>query len=389
MARKAASGTGTIRKKTITRNGKEYTYWEGRYTEGVNPGTGKQIQRSVTGKTQKEVAQKLKAVTASLDSGTYIAPQKMTVGEWLDIWAKDYLGNVKVSTSAAYRSNISLYIKPAIGYIKLSDLHPHVVQTFINGIDRSPATVQLAHRTLHRALCVAARLGYIAKNPADNCILPRQTSQEIKPLNDSQVKLFLSAINGTPYETLYRLALFTGLRQSELLGLTWDCVDFRKGTILVDKQLLLKEYRKENSIFTSPKSGKCRTVSPAPLVMDALRVHKRRMAEIQLAAGGMWNNTNNLLFTNEFGSPLEHWTIKRNFKSILDSIGLNGVRFHDLRHTYAVNAIRAGDDIKTIQGNLGHSSAAFTLDRYGHFTEQMREDSAARMNKFMKAALNL
>ena len=104
MARKAAAGTGTIRKKTVTRSGKEYTYWEARYTAGRDPGTGKQIQRSITGKTQKEVAQKLKAATASIDSGTYTAPGKMTVGQWLDIWTADYLGGVKPRTSDSYKS---------------------------------------------------------------------------------------------------------------------------------------------------------------------------------------------------------------------------------------------------------------------------------------------
>lgn len=89
-----AAGAGTIRKKTVLRNGKEYTYWEARYTEGFDPGTGKQIQRSVSGKTQKEVAQKLKAATAAIDAGTYTAPSKMTVGEWLDIWSADYLDSV-------------------------------------------------------------------------------------------------------------------------------------------------------------------------------------------------------------------------------------------------------------------------------------------------------
>ena len=102
MGRRAAAGTGTIRKKTVTRSGKQYTYWEARYTEGVDPGTGKQIQRSITGKTQREVAEKLKAATASIDANTYTAPCKMTVGEWLEVWAADYLGGVKPFTVASY-----------------------------------------------------------------------------------------------------------------------------------------------------------------------------------------------------------------------------------------------------------------------------------------------
>lgn len=99
-SKKNAAGCGSIRKKTIKRNGKEYPYWEARYTVGFDPGTGKQIQKSVTGKSQKEVAQKLKELTAALDAGTYIAPSKMTVSQWLDTWQAEYLANVSPPRSA-------------------------------------------------------------------------------------------------------------------------------------------------------------------------------------------------------------------------------------------------------------------------------------------------
>ena len=140
MARKAASGTGTIRKKAVTRNGREYT-WEARFTEGVDPGTGNQIQRSISGKTQKEVAQKLKAATAALDAGTYAAPSKMTVGEWLDVWARDYLGGVKPFTVASYDGQIKNHIKPALGAVKLEALNAHTIQGFYNRLEIGRAHV--------------------------------------------------------------------------------------------------------------------------------------------------------------------------------------------------------------------------------------------------------
>ena len=118
MARKAAAGTGTIRKKTITRNGKSYEYWEARYTQGYDPGTGKQIQRSITGKTQKEVAQKLKAATAAIDAGTYTVPSRMAVGQWLDIWTSEYLGAVKPRTIDLYKGVVKSRIKPGLGAVK-------------------------------------------------------------------------------------------------------------------------------------------------------------------------------------------------------------------------------------------------------------------------------
>jgi integrase len=181
MARKAASGSGTIRKKTVTRNGKEYTFWEARYTAGYDPGTGKQIQRSISGKTQKEVALKLKAATAALDTGTYTAPSKMTVGEWMDIWAKDYLGGVKPYTVASYKGTIKNHIKPALGASRLESLNAHTIQSFYNslGSERdgkpalSPKTVKNIHGVLHKALQQAVMIGYIRFNPSDACTLPR------------------------------------------------------------------------------------------------------------------------------------------------------------------------------------------------------------------------
>ena len=140
MARKsntrAAQGSGTIRKKTVTRKGQQYTYWEGRVTIGHDPGTGKQIQKSFTGKTQKEVREKIQAAAVAVNDGTYQEPSKMTVGEWLDIWQKDYLGGVKPFTVQTYSKSVRVHIKPALGAIKLEALTVHRVQGFINDLGK-------------------------------------------------------------------------------------------------------------------------------------------------------------------------------------------------------------------------------------------------------------
>lgn len=388
MAKKSAKGGGTIRKKTVTRSGKEYTYWEARLTVGKDPGTGKQLQRSFTGKTQKEVREKMQAAAVEVNQGTYTAPQRMTVGQWLDIWQRDYLGGVKPATVTVYTGNIKNHIKPTLGAVQLDQLHPHAVQGFVNGLELSPASVRLAYKVLHMALEKAVELNYIPRNPATRCHLPRLEQKEIHPLDDQQVGALLAAAKGHDLEHLVNVALFTGLRQSELLGLTWDAVDLQRGTINVNKQLARSVHRAQG-LFISPKSGKGRIITAAPTAIRALKAQKRRQAEMQLRAGPMWDNAHGLVFTSELGSPLDQRSIESKFDSIASAAGLKGVRFHDTRHTYAVNAIRAGDDIKTIQGNLGHATAAFTLDRYGHFTERMRQDSAARMEHFIKDVLNL
>ena len=388
MAKRAAQGAGTIRKKTVIRKGKEYTYWEARITTGRDPGTGKQVQRSFTGKTQKEVREKMQAAAVAVNTGSYVTPQKMTVGQWLDTWAADYLGSAKPATVTIYKNNIKNHIKPALGAVGLSDLRPHMVQQFINGMGLSPASVRLAYKVLHMALEKAVNLEYIPKNPAAGSELPKLEQKEIHPLDDQQVKALLNASRGGDSEHLITVALFTGCRLSELLGLTWEAVDYKQGTITISKQLARPEHRGATP-FISPKNGKPRTITPAASVIDTLRRQQRRQIEQQLKAGPLWDNPHHVVFSTETGEPLDQWKAEKAFSAVVEAAGLSGIRFHDLRHTYAVNAIRAGDDIKTIQGNLGHASAAFTLDRYGHFTERMKQDSAARMDGFMKSVLNL
>lgn len=388
MARKNAKGSGTIRKKTVTRSGKEYTYWEARITTGRDPGTGRQIQRSFTGKTQKEVREKMQAAAVEVNQGTYTVPQKMTVGQWLDVWVSDYLGGVKPSTVDIYTGNIKNHIKPALGAIRLDQLHPHNVQGFINSLELSPASVRLAYRILHMALEKAVELDYIPRNPAAKCELPRLEQKEIHPLDDREVTALLRAAKGTEIESIITVALFTGMRLSELLGLTWDVVDFQHSTITISKQLTRPEHRAAG-LFASPKSGKARTITAAPYALRAVKAQKRRQSEMQLKAGPLWDNPYGLIFTTALGGPLHQQYVDRHFSTVAAAAGLEGARFHDTRHTYAVNALRAGDDIKSVQGNLGHATAAFTLDRYGHFTEAMQQASAARMEGFIKDVLSL
>lgn len=393
---RSAAGSGTIRKKTVIRNGKEYTYWEARYTEGFDPGTGKQIQRSVTGKTQKEVAQKLKLATTAIDSGTYIAPSKLTVGEWLDIWQQDYLGGVKPRTVDSYCTTVEAHLKPAFGAIKLEVLPTHEIQRFYNSLQKeqgdkpplSPKTIHNIHGVLHKALQQAVELGYIHINPATACKLPRVEKPEIQPLDAEAIEKLLDVIKGHAYEFVYIVTLFTGMREGEVLGLTWDCVDFDKGTITINKQIQKERRGTGQYHLVSPKNGKGRRITPAPSVMSILKIQRRRQLEWRMKAGPIWEDTG-LVFTNELGYNLSAQTVYLHFKKLAAEAGYPNTRFHDLRHSYAVAALQSGDDIKTVQENLGHHTAAFTLDVYGHVTEQMKQDSADRMERFIQGVSNL
>jgi integrase len=174
------------------------------------------------------------------------------------------------------------------------------------------------------------------------------------------------------------------MREGEVLGLMWDCVDLNKGTITVNKQL--QKVRGSNGEYTlaPTKNSKGRTISLAPSVTNILHKIKREQLEKRLRYGECWADSG-FVFTDEMGEHLKHQTVYLDFKKVVESIGSPGTRFHDLRHSYAVAAIKSGDDIKTVQENLGHATAAFTLDVYGHVTEKMKQDSAARMEQFIKA----
>ena len=396
---RAANGSGSIRKREVTRNGKPYTYWEGRVTVDIDPITGKQVQRTITGKTQKEVSQKMREIAVEVDQKTYKAPCKLTLGEWLDIWMEEYLGSVKPRTVESYQCQIKNHIRPQLGSIRLEALSTHVIQHFYNGLAEkglSPKSVKIVHGVLHKALQQAVAISYLRFNPSDACVLPRVERKELHPLDDDAIHQFIETVKGHPYEFLFLVTLFTGMRQGEVLGLKWDDVDFEQGTVLVRRQFQKvmvqdkdraknggKKYRYQ---FTSVKNSRRRKIAPAPIVMHWLKRQRGKQAEWRLHAGPAWEDTG-LVFTNELGGHLMTHTVYHNFKRVVTDMGLPTVRFHDLRHSYAVAAIKSGDDIKTVQGNLGHATASFTLDVYGHVTDQMRRESAQRMEQYIEGVV--
>ena len=357
MARNPA-GSGTIRKKTVTRNGKEYTYWEARFTAGVDPGTGRQIQRSITGKTQREVARKLKEATSSIDQGTYTAPEKITVAQWLEIWQSTYLTGVKDRTADSYRSTIRNHLVPGLGAVRLDQLDPHKIQKYVNGLDLSPKTVKNIHGVLHAALRQAVLLRYIPHNPADNTALPRIERKELRVLDEDATTAFMAALEGHKFEILYKVTLLTGLREGEALGLTWDRVDFDRGTILIDRQLQKERKPGGQYRLVAPKNDKPRTLRPAPYVMQLLRAQRARQSEQRLQAGPLWSNPLDLVFTNEAGGNLKQTAVYTNCRKIMEGIGLQGFRFHDLRHPYVKHttkkySLQKQKSQATVSDNLG------------------------------------
>ena len=375
---KNANGRGTIYQRS---NG----LWEGKITTGIDPLTKKQKRRSVYGKSQKEVKKNLDGIINDLDNDIYIEPSKMTVSQWLTIWVEDFLERVKPNTRLRYEAICEAHITPALGAITLTALTPHAVQKFVNILTRekkrAPKTVANIHGVLHKALQVAVTMGYLKTNPADRSILPLPVTPEIKPYDNDGARAFLQAIKGDSFEHLFFLALSTGIRQGEIIGLTWDRVDFDRGTIRVDRQLQ-RDRRTGAFDFTSTKNAKSRLITPPEQALAALRDQKRRQAAHRLAAGKLWQ-AKGFVFANEIGGYTSPTTLYKHFKRITAAIGLPDRRFHDLRHTYATLALANGVGVKDVQETLGHFSAAFTLDVYGHVTESVRRDNAAKIDRFL------
>lgn len=408
MAGKAASGGGTIRKKTIEKNGKQYVYWEGRLTIGNDPGTGKQIQKSFSGKTQKEVREKLQAAAVAVNENDYIEPTKYTVAKWLDIWLAEYMGDKKYLTVKKYQSVVDLHLKPRIGNIKLSELSPIHIQKLYNALQKTDAkgkqnmgkegktlsskTVHLIHGVLSKALSVAVQQGILRNNPAERVILPKMTKKEINPLTDEQVKEFLKAADEDEYGDILKLILFTGLREAEAVGLTWDVVDFQNSTLRISKQLQSRKESDGGYTYTSLKNDKIRMLTVPPFVMDLLKHQKEKQILDRFAAGEMWLGWKDAkemetapVFTKPNGEHIVIAVLYRHFKKIAEKIGSPDSRVHDLRHTYAVLSLQNEDSIKTVQEALGHATASFTLDVYGHVSEKMKRESADKMQQYIQS----
>lgn len=388
--RKAANGQGTIRQRPDG-------MWMGRISIGRDTGTGKYKYKYLYGKTQSEVRKKMTAFSAELDKGVYVEPSKMTLGQWLDAWHAEYLGGVKHTTVSQYGTQIAQHIKPALGAVKLVELTAPMIQKMYNDEQRarqadpkkglSAKSIRNLHGVMHKALRQALRLGYIQANPCDACEPPRSDKYEIKPLTTQEITTLLQGCKGYKYERLYTFVLFSGVRISEALGLRWSCVDFERGQVTINKQLQKERKKGGGGAYSlyDTKTSTTRTLTLAAHVMEVLREVKKEQAQNRLMLGAAWANDMNLVFTHEDGHHLCHSTVWACFKRLAKKLGFPDARVHDLRHTFATISLESGDDLKTVQKNLGHSKIGTTGDTYAHVTEKMRKDSAERMDAFIKA----
>ena len=414
---RAPNGSCNPKKVTRVSHGKSYTYWEAKITTGYSPSTGKQIQKTLRGKTKTEVMEQVYQLQYELKQGNYdVRGGEQTLGEWLEHWEENYRNRKAYHTRRTEKAAIETHIKPRLGQIKLKNLTPDEIQRFVNGLEKSGKKqivldaegkpviqkgervytyVPLATKTvrnivgiLSAALSQAVRNKYIPENTVA-CIehIPLEKT-EMHPLSNEQIAAYTAAANDDPYGRMLQFILFMGLRESEAIGLTFDRIDFEGGTISIDRQLVSKKLSDGGRCFALPKHNKTRVLHMPPFIAELLRQQRIEKDRMRIQADYLWKGYSidgheaDFVFCTTEGLPISTTTLRNHHDHIRKTIGASECRLHDLRHTYATICLQNGDDIKTLSVNMGHSSVAFTLDRYGHSTSRMKEDSAQRMQAF-------
>jgi len=361
---KRGNGEGSIYKRKDGR-------WVGQYL--VYTAAGPKY-RYIYGKTRQAVAEKLAKTIADRDGGLIFDAGKMKLGEYLDRWLSDSVkGTVRASTYERHEAIIRLHIKPSLGRVGLKKLTPAHVRGLIGeklNAGLAPATVRKIHSTLHKALSQAVSDGMVPRNAAD-VKAPRPTPEEMRPLSKAEARAFLEAARetGDRFEALYVLAIATGLRCGELLGLRWDDVDLKRGTLRVGRALV-REGGRHVLGETKTRRGR-RQINLTPRTVNALKTHRKNQLEEKIRRTGLYQD-HGLVFASGVGTPLNPENlVKRSFKPLLKKAGLPEIRFHDLRHTCATLLLGRGVHQKFVQELLGHATIAMTLDTYSHYLPSM------------------
>jgi integrase len=274
-----------------------------------------------------------------------------------------------------YESMIERHVVPVVGTIPLARLSAADVERVTAAVlDKglSPQTARNVRNVIRRALGDAARLGMIGRNVAADAEPPRVPHREIEALSPAQVRRLAVATIDQPDGPLYVLAVYTGLRQGELLGLTWDDLD---GSRLTVTRALVRSVAGAPTLGETKTARSRRTIHLAPAAVEALAEQRRRQDLARDAAGDDWQDLDGFIFTDALGRPLRHDGVSARFRTAADALGF-GVRFHDLRHSYASAALAAGVPMHVVSRSLGHSSIGTTIDVYGHLDDADRRSAA-------------
>jgi integrase len=337
--------------------------------------------------TKTDANKELRRLLGLVDTGQHATSGTMTLGAWLDRWL-GFCDEEKAGHSAdRYRFMVEAYISPGIGHHRLDRLTPGIISAFYSAVKGrrggplGPRTRQQIHTCLSSALKRAVKLRLIAFNPATACAdqLPRHEREEMTVLTVEQSRQLLEAATGSPLYAPILIALATGARRGECLGLRWANVDLDRGLIRITEQLEERQGRGIRSKL--PKREKVRSVTLAPAHVEMMRRLKMQQAEHFLAFG-VRQSPDMLVCALPDGSTPSPRALSGQFPRFVRKVpGLPPITFHDLRHTHATIGLEAGVAAKVMQERLGHSSITLTMDLYSHCTETMQEQAAAKLDE--------
>ncbi|MBE6910213.1 MAG: site-specific integrase [Ruminococcaceae bacterium] len=383
MAKRRASGEGNIRKRSDGR-------WEGRYVAG-HDANGKPIRKNVLGKTQAEVRDKLKQAIADSNLLDIQKADEYTVGKWVEIWYEVYSKpNIREKTQKYYETFINRHVIPMIGDIKLKKLTGRDLQIMYNEVrehgrirvsqkDKNPGMsasyVNGLHRMMHNCLNRAVKERLILRNPADDCIAPKLQRTEMKVLKAEDVGAYLKAAEELGILPMFFLELCTGLRKGELTALLWEDLDVENKVLTVNKQAV------------SIDGGGVK-VLPPKTETSIRKIAISQETLDHLIAEHAKHPDNPYMFPSPRTGEMYHPdSIVNLHRKILKRAGLEPIRMHDLRHTFATLALQNGVDIKTVSWMLGHHDAGFTLRTYTHATVAMQAKAAETMGSLMAKSM--
>src|ERR687897_185733 len=379
MAKKRGSGKGEI-----SRHKKSGLYMA-RYTVQTPEGSKR---KTIYGKKRQDVADQLAKALADRADGIVFDDKNLTLGEYLDRWLSDAVrGTVRESTYSRDKYLVTNHVKPSIGRVKLNNVNAlHLQSLYRERLDSglSGSTVQKIHHVLHKALTQAMRWDLIPRSPADSVKAPTPTPKEMHPLSALEARQLLEAARGDRLEALYVLAVHTGMRRGELLGLRWGDVDVENATVRVRRTLTRNG---TGHVLGEPKTKKSRrTVRITPRAVEALNGHRAKQSEEMLTSGSL-HQEQGLVFAGTGGGLITPSNPRqRSFKPLLEHPGLPRLTFNDLRHTCASLLFQKNVHPKFVQELLGHASVSITLDTYSHMLPGMGNQAADAMEAFKKVS---
>lgn len=373
MAKKRGQNEGTITKRK-----------DGRYMGRIRLGydvNGKEVRRTVYGRTKREVLEKLDVLKQLWRQGYPVAVEQQTVRQHLTCWLEEVAKpSIRPSTYRSYEQIVRNHLIPALGRNRLTALTPQHVQIMINAKTEAglaPNSVRTIRAVLRKALNQAVKYGQVPRNVAALADPPATKHYEARYLNLEQARIFVTAIEGDRLEALYRVAVALGLRQGEILGLRWADIDLERRTMNVRFQMQRVEGKFQ---FVEVKSHQSVRIVDLPMMlMRVMRAHRARQNQERLLAGDRWQDWE-LVFCTKHGTPFDGPNVTRYFQAVLEGCGLPRLRFHELRHSCASLLAAQGLSPDEVRRLLGHSDIRLTLNTYTHQFPEMRRRAADAMD---------